>query len=37
MVANAVGYESVASFGRAFKRHLGVSPAAWRKLGDDAG
>jgi AraC-like DNA-binding protein len=26
----AVGYESEAAFNRAFKKHLGVSPGAWR-------
>ena len=30
-VAARVGYESEASFGRAFKRDVGVSPAAYRK------
>ena len=25
-----LGYESLAAFSRAFKRHLGVSPAVWR-------
>jgi AraC-like DNA-binding protein len=30
-VAADVGYESEAAFSRAFKRHHGVSPAAWRK------
>jgi AraC-like DNA-binding protein len=29
-VASEVGYESVAAFNRAFKKHLGVPPAAWR-------
>ncbi|HAF00354.1 MAG TPA: AraC family transcriptional regulator [Methylophilaceae bacterium] len=29
-VAISVGYENVAAFSRTFKRHLGVSPAAWR-------
>lgn len=29
-VAANVGYESLAAFGRAFKRHVGISPAAWR-------
>lgn len=29
-VAAHVGYENVAAFSRAFKRHLGVPPAAWR-------
>ena len=30
-VAYEVGYESEAAFSRAFKRAVGVSPAAWRK------
>lgn len=30
-VADAVGYASEASFSRAFKRHVGVSPSEWRK------
>ena len=30
-VANAVGYASEASFSRAFKRHVGVSPSEWRR------
>lgn len=29
-VAADVGYESVAAFNRAFKKHLGLPPAAWR-------
>lgn len=29
-VAHAVGYDSEAAFSRAFKRRVGVSPAAWR-------
>lgn len=29
-IASIVGYENVAAFSRTFKRHLGVSPAAWR-------
>jgi len=29
-VARAVGYESEAAFSRAFKKHTGVAPAAWR-------
>jgi len=29
-VASEVGYESVAAFNRAFKKHVGVPPAAWR-------
>lgn len=30
-IAADVGYENVAAFSRTFKRHLGVSPAAWRQ------
>jgi AraC family transcriptional activator of mtrCDE len=30
-VADAVGYKSEAAFQRAFKRHVGVTPAQWRK------
>jgi AraC family transcriptional regulator, alkane utilization regulator len=30
-VAERVGYESEATFSRAFKRHLGVAPANWNK------
>jgi len=30
-VAERVGYESERAFHRAFKRHAGVTPAAWRK------
>ncbi len=30
-VAYDVGYESEAAFSRAFKRHFGAAPAAWRK------
>lgn len=33
-IAERVGYESEAAFSRAFKRHLGVSPAVWRKGAD---
>ncbi|MEA3274535.1 MAG: AraC family transcriptional regulator [Pseudomonadota bacterium] len=29
-IAASVGYESQAAFSRAFKKHVGVSPAAWR-------
>lgn len=29
-IASDVGYESLAAFNRAFKRHVGVPPAAWR-------
>ena len=30
-IAAGVGYESEAAFSRAFKRHLGVPPGAWRE------
>ncbi len=30
-IAEEVGYESEAAFNRAFKRHFGIPPAAWRK------
>lgn len=30
-VAEAVGYQSEAAFQRAFKNHMGVTPARWRK------
>ena len=30
-VAGEVGYESEAAFNRAFKRHLGMPPGAWRQ------
>jgi AraC family transcriptional regulator, alkane utilization regulator len=30
-IAAQVGYDSEAAFNRAFKRGLGVPPAAWRK------
>jgi len=29
-VAADMGYENPAAFSRAFKRHLGISPAVWR-------
>ncbi len=29
-IANAVGYESLAAFSRAFKRQVGLPPATWR-------
>jgi AraC-like DNA-binding protein len=32
-IAEQVGYESEAAFSRAFKRSLGVPPAAWRRKG----
>ncbi len=30
-IAAAIGYESEAAFSRAFKRHLGLPPGAWRQ------
>jgi AraC-like DNA-binding protein len=30
-IAAKIGYESDASFSRAFKKMIGVSPAAWRQ------
>jgi AraC family transcriptional activator of mtrCDE len=30
-VAETVGYQSEAAFQRAFKSHMGVTPAKWRK------
>lgn len=30
-IAEAVGYQSEAAFQRAFKQHMGVTPARWRK------
>lgn len=29
-IASDVGYESLAAFSRAFKKHVGVPPATWR-------
>ena len=29
-IVTHIGYENVAAFSRAFKKHMGVSPAAWR-------
>jgi AraC family transcriptional activator of mtrCDE len=31
-VAEAVGYQSEAAFQRAFKSHMGITPAQWRKM-----
>src|SRR5262245_39537387 len=31
-VAEAVGYQSEAAFQRAFKRHMDVTPAQWRRM-----
>jgi AraC-like DNA-binding protein len=36
-IAADVGYESEAAFNRAFKRELGLPPAAWRRTGAAAG
>jgi len=30
LISSKLGYESPAAFSRAFKKHLGLSPAAWR-------
>jgi AraC family transcriptional activator of mtrCDE len=35
-VAEMVGYQSEAAFQRAFKTHMGVTPAQWRKAHDKA-
>jgi len=32
-IADAVGYQSEAAFQHAFKQHMGVTPAAWRREG----
>ena len=34
-IAERVGYESEVSFSRAFRRHLGTSPAAYRRAGGE--
>jgi len=36
-VADAVGYQSEAAFQRAFKSHMGVTPAQWRKAQQASG
>jgi AraC family transcriptional activator of mtrCDE len=36
-VAEAVGYQSDAAFQRAFKSHMGITPAQWRKTQEAAG
>jgi AraC family transcriptional activator of mtrCDE len=36
-VAEAVGYQSEAAFQRAFKAHMGVTPAQWRRIGAPSG
>ena len=35
-IADEVGYDSEAAFSRAFKRLMGVSPAAWRRAREGA-
>src|SRR5258708_28654753 len=36
-VAEAAGYQSEAAFQRAFKSHMGVTPAQWRKTQEPSG
>jgi AraC family transcriptional activator of mtrCDE len=36
-VAEAVGYQSEAAFQRAFKSHMGITPAQWRKKQEASG
>ena len=36
-VAESVGYQSEAAFQRAFKGHMGVTPAQWRKIEGPSG
>ena len=36
-VAEAVGYQSEAAFQRAFKSHMGITPAQWRKTQEPSG
>jgi AraC family transcriptional activator of mtrCDE len=36
-VAEAVGYQSEAAFQRAFKAHMGITPAQWRKMQEPSG
>jgi AraC family transcriptional activator of mtrCDE len=36
-VAEAVGYQSEAAFQRAFKSHMGITPAQWRKMQEPPG
>jgi AraC family transcriptional activator of mtrCDE len=37
VATEAVGYQSEAAFQRAFKSHMGVTPAQWRKMQEPAG
>ena len=36
-VAEAVGYQSEAAFQRAFKGHMGITKAQWRKMQEPSG
>ena len=36
-VAEAAGYQSEAAFQRAFKSHMGLTPAQWRKMQESSG
>jgi len=36
-VADMVGYQSEAAFQRAFKSHMGITPAQWRKTQELSG
>ena len=36
-VAESVGYQSEAAFQRAFKAHMGITPAQWRKMQEPPG
>ena len=36
-VAEAAGYQSEAAFQRAFKSHMGATPAQWRKAQEPSG
>ncbi|WGD49509.1 AraC family transcriptional regulator [Bradyrhizobium sp. CB1650] len=36
-IGEAVGYQSEAAFQRAFKNHMGVTPAQWRRTQDPSG
>ena len=36
-MAEAVGYQSEAAFQRAFKGHMGITPAQWRKMQELSG
>jgi AraC family transcriptional regulator, activator of mtrCDE len=36
-VAEEVGYQSEAAFQRAFKSHMGVTPAQWRRMQEPSG